>query len=88
MQIEILTKQDLQKFKEELLEEMKRLFGKERPVDSEWLRSAEVRQRLKISPGTLQNFRINGVLKYEKLGGIFYYAQADIDRLLGKMGNV
>jgi hypothetical protein len=41
---------------------------------------------LKISSGTLQNLRIKGLLRYEKVGGIFYYAYADIVQLMGEIG--
>jgi len=37
---------------------------------------------LKISPGTLQNLRVNGTIRYTKIGGILYYKQEDIHRLL------
>jgi hypothetical protein len=88
--IELITREDLEQFRTQLLLDIKKLLRTPKLLgpNKEWLKSYEVREILKISPSTLQNFRINGVLKYEKLGGIFYYAQADIDRLLGKMGNV
>ncbi|MFP5082149.1 helix-turn-helix domain-containing protein, partial [Pedobacter sp. JCM 36344] len=53
----------------------------------QWLRSSEVRKLLKISSGTLQNIRIKGILPYEKIGGILYYAYADIVQLLGEIGH-
>ena len=33
---------------------------------------------LRISPGTLQNLRVNGTLAYTKIGGIIYYKYEDI----------
>ncbi|RYY00601.1 response regulator [bacterium] len=51
-----------------------------------WLRSAEVRAILNISPGTLQNLRINGTLAFTKVGSIFYYAFSDIQSLLHNGG--
>ncbi len=86
MQIEILTKEELQKFKTELIAEIKQAIRPDESVHKEWLRSSEVRKLLKISAGTLQNLRIKGVLRYEKLGGIFYYAHSDIEQLLGEIG--
>lgn len=86
MQIEILTKEELQQFKTELIAEIKQAIRPDEPIHKEWLRSSEVRKLLKISAGTLQNLRIKGVLKYEKLGGIFYYAHSDIEQLLGEIG--
>jgi hypothetical protein len=35
----------------------------------QWLKSVDVRKMLNISPGTLQNLRINGTLRYTKIGG-------------------
>ncbi len=87
MQIEILTKEELQNFKKELIAEIKLAIKVDEPTHKQWLRSSEVRKLLKISAGTLQNLRIKGVLKYEKLGGIFYYAHSDIVQLLGEIGN-
>jgi hypothetical protein len=48
----------------------------------QWLKSAEVRQLLKISPGTLQNLRVNGTLRYSKVGSIIYYKYDDILKIL------
>lgn len=87
MQIEILTREELQRFKSELIEEIKQTIKTDETATSkQWLRSCEVRKLLKISAGTLQNLRIKGILKYEKLGGIFYYAHSDISQLLGEIG--
>jgi hypothetical protein len=81
---EIITLEDLHKFRLELLDEIKKLI-KQTPPDSqkEWLRSSEVRGILAISHGTLQNLRIRGTLPYRKVGGIMYYKYEDIMRLLG-----
>ena len=35
-----------------------------------------------ISPGTLQNLRINGTLPYTKIGGVLYYDQREIMEVL------
>ncbi|NRF38536.1 helix-turn-helix domain-containing protein [Pedobacter foliorum] len=87
MQIEILTKEELLKFKSELIEEIKQTIKSDDVTIAHWLRSSEVRKLLKISAGTLQNLRIKGMLPYEKIGGIFYYAYADIVQLMGEIGN-
>jgi len=84
MEIDIVTKKDLQQFKLELLEELKALLGKDNKPKSEWLRSGEVRKMLKISPGTLQNLRISGKLRSTKVGGMHYYNIDDIDNLLSQ----
>ncbi|WP_419802151.1 helix-turn-helix domain-containing protein [Mucilaginibacter sp.] len=87
MQVELLTKEDLKQFKAELVQELKDAFGGgAKPTNKEWLKSAEVRKLLGISPGTLQNLRINGTFTYSKIGGMMYYRYQDIMRLLEKGG--
>ncbi len=83
MSVEIITKEDLVQFKSELLSEIGKLVRpSENHANRQWLKSAEVRKLLKISPGTLQNLRINGTLRYTKIGGTMYYKSADITQLL------
>ncbi len=85
--LDLVTVEDLQQLKRELIDEIRGIRKLGEPSGKQWLRSAEVRQLLKISPGTLQNLRIKGILKYDKIGGIFYYAYADIEKLLGEIEN-
>jgi hypothetical protein len=85
MEIEFITKEDLKQFKTELVQELKEaLSGKIKPIGKEWLKSHEVRGLLGISPGTLQNLRVNGTLSYTKIGGMLYYRYQDITKLLEK----
>ena len=79
---ELMTKDDLQQFKSELLNELKQFVGRSSGEARQWLKSNQVRKMLNISPGTLQNLRINGTLRYTKVGGILYYKAEDIDKLL------
>ena len=37
---------------------------------------------LQVSPGTLQNLRINGTLPYTKVGGIIYYDASEIQNVM------
>ncbi|MBE9597859.1 helix-turn-helix domain-containing protein [Pedobacter sp. MC2016-24] len=84
MKIDIITTEDLRQFKIELLQEMKGIIsqGRESQQNGEWLRSAQVRKMLNISPGTLQNLRINGTLPFRKIGGTMYYSKAQIEKIL------
>lgn len=85
MQVNILTKEDLNQFKTELIQEIKQLLSScdnSVSTKSRWLRSAEVRKLMSISPGTLQNLRINGVLPYRKVGGIMFYAIEDVQKMM------
>jgi hypothetical protein len=80
---QLLTIGDLEHFKKDLFEKITELLkGGSGQTSKEWLRSSEVRKLLGISHGTLQNLRINGTLSYTKVGGILYYKQEDIVRLL------
>jgi hypothetical protein len=80
---ELITKGDLNEFKSELLTEIKKLVQLDGQGQSKkWLKSNEVRKLLKISPGTLQNLRINGTLSYTRIGSIMYYKLDDINKLL------
>jgi len=83
MNIEILTVADLKLFKSELIAELKEVLQPQQPSAKIWLKSTEVRKILSISPGTLQNMRINGTLNYTKVGGTMYYKAEDINQLLG-----
>ena len=84
MTYEIITHEDLQKFRLQLLEDLTRMLsGAVQPqVNKEWLRSSEVRRILGISHGTLQNLRVKNILPHKKVGGLMYYRYSDIVRLL------
>ncbi len=80
--IEVITKDDLKNFKSELLSEIKTLMNPQEGASKKWLKSQEVRKMLNISPGTLQNLRINGTLRFTKIGSMLYYKLEDINGLL------
>lgn len=83
MAVEILTTDDLYEFKLELLEEMKKVIQSLKPQEpKKYLKSSEVMELLSISPGTLQNLRLNGTLPYSKIGGIILYEEKEIERVL------
>lgn len=86
MKIDLITKDDLADFKTELLQEIKALLQPQNIKQKKWLRSAEVRKMLNISPGTLQNLRINGTLPFSKVGSIAYYELKDIEKMMEKEG--
>lgn len=75
MQVELITRQDLAAFKSELLTEMKAMLQPGQAQSKQWLKSAEVRKLLNISPSMLQNLRINGTLRYTKIGGMINKAK-------------
>ncbi|GGG62535.1 helix-turn-helix domain-containing protein [Epilithonimonas arachidiradicis] len=86
MEVNLITKEDLQKFKNELLEDLQNLFQIKISHQKLWLRSSEVKELLKISSGTLQKLRINGNLSYTRVGGTLYYNYKDIEKMLNGKG--
>ena len=84
MPASIITTEDLKAFKEELLSDIKELLKKQEKgvLAKKWLKSTEVMEMLKISPGTLHNFRVNGTLPFTKIGGIIYFDALDIQEVL------
>ncbi|GAA4329125.1 helix-turn-helix domain-containing protein [Mucilaginibacter gynuensis] len=82
MAAEIITKEDLDAFEQRLLQHIRLLIGGSPAEPKKWLKSYQVRNMLRISPGTLQTLRVNGTLSYTKIGGILYYKQEDILKLL------
>lgn len=84
MEIEILTRQDLEIFRQKLLRELSDLLEvSPREAGKEYLRTKEVRKMLgDISAGTLQNLRIKGLLKPSKIEGVFYYRLSEVKALL------
>lgn len=81
--LDLITKEDLQEFKTELFSMLEKIgAGTVEQKYNEWLKSGEVKKLLKISPGTLQNLRITGVLRYTKVGKMFYYKYEDIIKVM------
>jgi len=80
--IELITKEDLKVFKNELLEEIKVILQLGKGQSKQWLKSNEVRKLLNISPGTLQNLRVNGTFSYTKIGCMMYYKLEEIHKVL------
>jgi hypothetical protein len=84
MSAEIITKDDLDEFRKALLRDIALLLATKAEVRKEWLKAAEVRKLLKISPGTLLTLRATGKLGYSKIGGTYYYRYEDIQNMLAK----
>lgn len=83
MAANIITTEDLEQFRNELLQEIKQLLVQSGRVGIDhWIKSSRVMDKLEISPGTLQNFRINGTIPFTKLGGIIFYDEEKINEIL------
>ena len=81
MNVELVTREDLRRL-EDLLNEIKQIVQPGQSQPKKWLKSSEVRKMLNISPGTLQNLRISGTLRFTKMGSIMYYKLEDINKVL------
>ena len=84
MAVNIVTTEDLQRFKVELLAELKALMNARPTEIPKWLRSSQVREMLNISPGTLQNLRINGHISFTQIGGSIFYEYEEIVKMMEK----
>ena len=82
MTLDVITAVDLERFRSKLLEEIKAVICEKSISQKAWLKSPEVRKMLGISPGTLQNLRVNGTLPYSRIGSLIYYKYEDIAKLL------
>jgi hypothetical protein len=83
MSLEIITKQDLETFRLNLLADIKSLLVNPSPtLNKPWLRGSEVKKMLSISEGSLQQLRVTGKLKASKVGGIYYYRFTDIEKMM------
>lgn len=83
MGLEVITKEDLQQFRMQLINELRELLiPQEAKLVKPWLRNSEVMKLLNISANTIQRLRIAGKLRSNKVGGIHYYRYEDIEKLL------
>lgn len=83
MQVELITRSDLENFKKELLQEITAVIQQgSTDQTKEWLKSGEARAMLKVSNGTLQNLRIKNLLHPTKVAGVYYYRLSEIKALL------
>lgn len=83
MNIEIVTKSDIENLRDTLVREMRMLINA-KPEMKKWLKSSEVREILACSAGTLQNLRINGTLEFSKIGGTIYYSSDSVNSVFEK----
>jgi hypothetical protein len=84
MAIEIITREDLEAFRLQLLQDLKLLLTNQQEPSGprRWLKSAEVQALLQLSPGKLQNLRVSGRLPFARIDGTLYYRYEDVLLLL------
>lgn len=83
MPAELITTDDLRQFRFELLNDIKDLLKTKKNLEpKKYLKSAEVRKMLSLSPNTLLNLRMNGILPFSKIGGIVFFDRDDIIKMM------
>lgn len=83
MGLEVITKEDLQQFRLQLLNDLREMLKPQQAkLVKPWLKNSEVRKLLNISSNTVQRLRVTGKLRSSKVGGIHYYRYEDIEKLL------
>jgi hypothetical protein len=88
MAAQLITIDDLEVFKIDILEQIQKLLQQKDTSEgkpdqpTKWLKSHQVQRMLGISPGTLQNLRINGTIPYTKIGGVIFYSLEDINMIM------
>ena len=74
----LATREDLELWKNEMLQGVKDLIKGEIPQPKKWVKSNEAKKLLECSSGTLQNLRQNGTIEFTKIGGTLYYSMESI----------
>lgn len=80
-----VTLADLDQLRRDLIKEVTYLLNqKQTVIEKRWLKSYEVRKMLKISPGTLQHLRDSEKIPFTRVGGLIYYEQGAIEKILNE----
>jgi len=83
MNQELITRDDLQQFRSDLLKDIHNIFLKQIQVcNKPLLKNSEVKKLLSLSESKLQRLRIRGLLSSTKIGGVHYYRYTDIEKMM------
>ena len=93
MQISVITKEDLEEFKNDLLEEMEKILKTHKskpgqqslgqnPKDKRWMKATEARKLLSISQGTFHKLKINGIIPYSRIGNVCLFDYDEIVQII------
>ena len=88
-----MTKEDLEVFKKELLDEMEKILKSHKekssnvnlgnfPKEKKWMKSTEARKLLNISQGTFHKLKINGIIPYSRIGKVCLYDYDEINKII------
>ena len=80
-----VTRTDLENLRVQLLADIRTLLAENSLlVNKPWLRGKEVKKLLGISEGSLQHLRVTAQLTASRIGGIYYYRYADIEKMMAE----
>lgn len=86
MGMELVTREDLEKFKAQLIGEIRVLFTQYSNVPGgeilQGLKTAQVRKILGCCTNTVKALRIAGKLRCKKEGGNWYYSREDVRKIV------
>ena len=85
MPVEIVTKDDLQMLRQQLMDDFKGLLNQHMRSTNghiEGYKTSDVRKVLSCSVNKLVSLRIARKIRVKKIGGTLYYNKEDIKRLL------
>lgn len=83
---DFVTKDDLRQFGLLLINDIREIVenakkDEKNDIHPEWLKSRAVRKLMDMSPGSLQNLRITGKVRFKKVLGSYYYNKTDLMNL-------
>ena len=86
---DIITKDDLRQFGLLLIGEVRKIIEsadstEKDAIHPEWLKSRAVRKLMDMSPGSLQNLRETGKVRFKKVLGSYYYNKTDLMNLFNE----
>jgi hypothetical protein len=89
MMSDAITKDDLRQFGLLLINDIRSIIekspeGEKESIDPEWLKSRVVRKMMDMSPGSLQNLRVTGKVRFKKVLGSYYYNKTDLRKLFSE----
>lgn len=73
MQLDIASRADFIRLEKTVDKILSILDAEIMPSSGEWMKSAEVKRILKCSDSSLTNYRRSNSIKWNKVGGTFYY---------------
>lgn len=85
MELDLITKEDLQRLRIQIANDMREILKKQKPAETNALTSyktSQVRKILGCSYNTLVALRIAKKIRTKKIGGALYYNKEDIRKLL------